>query len=46
MDRHAAHARTFTVDFVTARRESTDAAVHSLEVSIKSGGWIATLYSR
>ena len=37
LDRHAAHARTFTVDFVTARRESTDAAGHL---------WIASPCSR
>ena len=46
LDRHAALARTFTVDFVTARREEPDVAVYSLEVAIKSGGRIASLHSR
>ena len=46
LDRHAALARTFTADFVTARRKESDAAVHSLEASIKSRYWIATLHLR
>jgi len=46
MDRHAALAMTYMVDYVTARRLHANVAVQSHEAeSIKSEQWIPTLCS-